>query len=293
MSLFWCSNISLNASGDQIITLISLEIQIKSIIIPSLNLKGDLQVNGDTYFSNGENTYAFIDTQQKFMGVNSLEILNKYQTSIANINYSKLNLSKQNMVVSSSLYPNFVAERIPLGEIIVDPKTGVSRPNIQSGFFTAVAPMTIRRTSNYYTFQEMYNYSQDYCNPTYKYITPNPPEFVSMLGKSTKETPIYTKYIAGPSFVYEIKDNTGDTNILGRTFMGIDRITPTGTIKAGFGIQVNDYDNGSNYRDLLYIDNNSQLSVNSIKLGDHLLAIDADGNLCFDGQKVTLTPVTK
>jgi hypothetical protein len=284
MSLFWCSKVS---SG--IITLISLELQVNSIIIPSLNLKGDLQVSGDTYFSNGENAYAFIDTQQKFMGVNSLEILNKYQTSIANINYSKLNLSKQNMVVSSSLYPNFVAERIPLGEIIVDPNTGTTSPNIKSGFFTAVAPMTIRRTSNYYTFQDMYNYSQDYCNPVYKYITPNPPEFVSMLGKSTKANPIYTKYTAGPSFVYEIKDNTGDTNILGRTFMGIDRITKTGTIKAGFGIQVNDYDNNSNYRDLLYIDNNSQMSVNSINLGGHLLEVDTNGNLCFDGKIVNLT----
>ena len=281
VSLFWCCGKSANT-----ITLISLELKINSIVIPSLSLKGDLMVKGDSYFSDGTRNYVFIDTQQQFMGVNSSEILNKYNTSIDNIKYSKLNLSKQNMVVSSNLYPNFVAERIPLGEQIID-SSAIPQPNIKSGYFSAVSAMTIRRTSNNYSFQDMFDYSQQYSDPKAGYIKPNPQGFTSMLGTSTAETPISTKYTAGPSFVYEIKDNTGATNILGRNYMGIDRMSSDGIItKAGFGIQVNDIDNGSTYRDLLYVDNDSQLSVNSIRLGGHLLTVDKNGNLLFDGKKV-------
>jgi hypothetical protein len=285
VSLFWCSS---SSKSENTITLISLELQINSIVIPSLSLKGDLMVKGDSYFSDGTKNYVFIDTQQQFMGVNSAEILNKYNTSIDNIKYSKLNLSKQNMVVSSNLYPNFVAERIPLGEQFVD-DAGNQQPNINSGYFSAVSAMTIRRTSNNYSFQDMFNYSQQYSDPKAGHIKPNPEGVTSMLGKSTKETPICTKYTAGPSFVYEIKDNTGATNILGRNYMGIDKMSSDGITKAGFGIQVNDIDNGSTYRDLLYVDNDSQLSVNSIRLGGHLLTVDEEGNLLFDGKKVSLS----
>jgi hypothetical protein len=57
-------------------------------------------------------------------------------------------------------------------------------------------------------------------------------------------------------------------------------------IRGGFGIQVNDIENESNFRNLLYLDNNSELTVNSIKLGGHTLSVDGNGNLLFDGKIV-------
>jgi hypothetical protein len=40
--------------------------------------------------------------------------------------------------------------------------------------------------------------------------------------------------------------------------------------------------NDTQEREILYVDNNSQLSVNSIMLGGKLLEVDASGNLLFD-----------
>jgi hypothetical protein len=259
--------------------LISLELQINTIILPSLNVKGDLKVNGDSYFSDANNkTYAFIDTDKKFMGINTSEVLNEYNTSISNIKYSTLNMSQQNMVVTSDLYPNLVADRNTNVEQTTD-KEGNIIPNLP--YFVPLAPVTLRRTSDLYSFDEMYSNSQ-------KYTTPNLPGAVTLSGISTKEEPINTNYYTGCATAYEIKDKTGFTNILGRTFMGIDKIV-NGVTKAGFGIQVNDIDNESSYRNILYVNNDSQLSVNSIKLGGHLLEVDPEGNLLFDGKKVNLS----
>ena len=86
---------------------------------------------------------------------------------------------------------------------------------------------------------------------------------------------------------YELQDNTSEINILGRTYMGIDTIDKTSNVlRAGYGIQVLDNDNQSFYRNILYVNNDSELQVNSIKLGGHYLQVDTSGNLLYDGVKI-------
>ena len=187
------------------------------------------------------------------------------------------------MVVSSDLYPNLVADRNAAAEGIKD-KDGKIIPDDQ--YFVPLAPITLRRTSNLFTVNEMYDASK-------RYTTTNLPGTKTMIGVSKGPGDLDTTYKVGSSISYEIKDKTGVTTILGRTFMSVDRIDTVENSRmiprGGFGIQVNDIDNNSQYRDILYVDNNSQLSVNSIQLGGHTLNIDADGNLCFDGKIVKLS----
>lgn len=277
ISVFLCTN------ADQVnktYTFISFELQINTIIKSSLNLVGDMTVKGDSYFSDANNKpYVFIDTESKFFGINSLEVLNKYNTSISNIGYSNYRLSRQNAIVSSNLYPNFVAERIALGEQYID---NLNNKVAEPAFFVPLAPITLRRTSNFYSFDEMDTYAT-------QHTTPIKNGFYSIEGISTEEKPLRTKYKYGAGITYEIKDKSSSTNLIGRSFMCIDHID-NGNIRGGFGVQVVDDDNGSEYRNILYVNNKSELQVNSVSLAGHVLSVDESGNLLFDGKKVNLSP---
>jgi hypothetical protein len=280
VSLFWCSNVSNN-----LITLISLELQIDTIVIPSLNLKGDMKVYGDAYFTyspndDDSNTYAYIDTRNKFMGINSLETSINYNTQISNISLSKYNLANQNVVISSDVYPNLVGERNASSEQTINAE-GELVPNLQ--YFVPLAPLSLRRISNYYELEDMLKYSKQYTTPVDPKLN-----LTTMTGKSTPENPQYTTYNYGSSISYEIRDKNGYSNILGRNYMGLDDVV-NGNPRAGFGIQVIDNDNDYNYRNIMYVDNQSTLSVNAIKLGgNNVLSVDASGNLLFNGKKVKL-----
>ena len=225
-------------------------------------LTGDLDVKGDAYFSDGTDNYLFVDTQDRFMGINTLEVLNNYNTEISNLKYANYNLSQQNVVFSSDFYPNFVGDRNALKEAVLDASGNLIGSNNE--YFSPLAPMTSRRTSNYFTFQEMYDIAETY-------TTPVEIGLYTMTGQSTITDPQTTTYHYGASTSYEVKDKTGYTNLLGRTYMCIDEISPIDptVTRAGFGIQVVDNDDNSNYRDLLYLDTKSQLYINSIKLGGY------------------------
>ena len=62
-------------------------------------------------------------------------------------------------------------------------------------------------------------------------------------------------------------------------------------VKAGFGVSVVDTLFPSlltQEREIIHVDNNSCLYVNSIKLGGYSLTLDVNGNLLFNGKKVKL-----
>jgi hypothetical protein len=245
-----------------------------------------MKVYGDAYFTNSSNddnsnTYAFIDTRHNFMGINSLERSINYNTQITNISLSQYNLANQNVVISSDVYPNLVGERNTAKEQIIN-SNGEIVPNLQ--YFVPVAPLTVRRTSNYYELEDMLKYSKQYTTPVDPKLN-----LTTMTGKSTLENPQYTTYQYGTSIAYEIRDKNGFSNIIGRNYMGLDDVV-NGNSRAGFGIQVLDNDNDYSYRSIMYVDNESTLSVNAIKLGgNNVLSVDDEGNLLFNGKKVNLT----
>jgi len=270
VSLFWCSNVTGN-----VITLISLELRISSIVIPSLNLKGDMKINGDTYFTNSSNpnntnTYAFIDTTHNFFGVNTLETVSNYaNTYVTTTNGS---FAKNNVYIKSETYPNTIIERTAEN----------SDPSDNNYFrFKNFSTLSARRNSDLYTFNELYTNSQ-------KYTTTNSPGLINCYGTNTN------KYHYGPDMTYEIKDKTGVVKEIGNTHIVIDELENNNdgsvTLRGGFGVSMVDpLPNGSSQeREILYVDNNSQLHVNSIMLGGKLLSVDENGNLLFDGKKVTL-----
>jgi len=272
VSLFWCSNVS-----DNVITLISLELQINTIINPTLKLKGDMKIAGDIYFSSSTdadntNTYAFIDTTHNFLGVNTLETVSNYaNTYVTTTNGS---FAKNNVYIKSSTYPNTIVERT--AEQQSDPITG------NYFRFKNFSTVSARRNSDLYTFDEMYKNSK-------KYTTNNNPGLINCYGTTGNI------YHYGPDITYEIKDITGVVKEIGNTHIVIDNAVnnPDGsvTIRGGYGVSMVDpLPNGSSQeREILYVDNNSKLYVNSIMLGGKSLSVDESGNLLFDGKKVNLS----
>jgi len=81
----------------------------------------------------------------------------------------------------------------------------------------------------------------------------------------------------GPDISFEIKDKTGLTTELGEVKMVIDKIDTNDIIHAGFGVQVVDPTLGDNFdnslKNLLYVNNDAELFVDSVWLGKRLLKV--------------------
>jgi hypothetical protein len=264
VSLFWCSAVSGNT-----VTLISLELQINSIIIPSLKLKGDMEIQGDTYFSGSGNSgnkdvYAVIDSDKKFFGINTMQCVSNYANTYDTTTNGSF--ARNTVYISSQTYPNTIIERI-------SESNNPSESNYKK--FRNYSTLSARRNSNLYNFEEMYNYSK-------QYTTTNGPGIINCYGTQPN------KYYYGADIAYEIQDVTNVVKEIGNIHIGIDNLeknTDGSTIIRGcFGVSVVDTlpGNDTQEREILYVDNNSQLSVNSIMLGGKLLEVDASGNLLFD-----------
>ena len=278
ISYFYCSD-AVYTGEESKITLISLEIQTNTIIIPSVSVNGDAKISGDTYFGD----YTFIDTEKGFIGVNTTETNTNYLANIINTSSAAFNLAAQNMIVTSNTYPNFVGERNSLSEYYDN--------NIDIRFFSPLASMTCRRVSTSLTFKDMNDYSIYTTGYNSKYTAPYANQGTDASGNLT-----FYKYGAG--FSYEVKDNTNYTNILGRTFMCIDSVSEIyepilerniTTTNGAFGVQVFDFYPNSNYRNIMYVDNNGLMYVNKVILGNdasNILEVDQDNNLLFRGRKV-------
>ena len=271
VSLFWCSAVSGNT-----VTLISLELQINSIIIPSLQLKGDMKIQGDAYFtnrtgSNNEDIYALIDTDKQFLGINTVQTVSNYANSYSTTTNGSF--AKNNVYITSRTFPNTIIERI----------SETNTPSDENYYrFKNFSTLSARRNSNLYTFEEIYNYSK-------QYTTTNAPGLINCYGTQTN------KYHYGSDITYEIQDITNVVKEIGNTHIVIENIEKNSdgstTLRAGFGVSVVDTitDEYTQEREILHVDNNSRLSVNSIMLGGKLLQVDASGNLLFVEKKVSLS----
>lgn len=272
VSLFWCSDVTNN-----ILTLISLELKINTIIIPSLKINGDVKVVGDVYFTsckdiNNKNTYLHIDSDKKFLGINTLQSLSNYADTYETTTNGMF--AKNNVYITSDTYPNTIVERI--SETDEPSDSNYHR-------FKNFSTLSSRRNSNLYTFEELYNYSK-------KYKTTNEPNLINCYG--TKEN----HYYYGPDNTYEVQDVTNITKEIGNTHIVIENIEKNPEdnsiiLRGGFGVSMVDpLSNGtSQEREIFHVNNDSQMYVNSIMLGGHLLEVDASGNLLFDKKKVTLS----
>jgi hypothetical protein len=129
----------------------------------------------------------------------------------------------------------------------------------------------------------MYKYSK-------RYTSTNAPGLINCYGS------VKNKYYYGADIAYEIQDITNIVKEIGNIHIGIDEIETNDVdgstiVRGGFGVSLVDPLPSGNpqEREILHVDNNSQMYVNSIMLGGKLLQVDVSGNLLFDGKKVTLS----
>ena len=272
-SLFYCADINTNDT----ITLYSFELQINKIIPPSFSLRGDSKINGDLYMNDAnDNNYVLIDTENKFLGVNTKEIFVNYSNTYSTTTNGSL--TKQNMVVKSKKYPVIVSERI-------NEKTDPSFNNYQ--YFKNFSSSTLRRTSNLYGFDDMLENSK-------KYTTKSIDNLPNAFGPD-KNGNYINRYHYGADLSFEIKSKENVIREVGDINIGIESIITREDgmeeLKGCFSVTMVDTDPVSNdavERSILFVENNSTLHVNKIKLGGKLLEVDGDGNLLFNGKKVML-----
>ena len=249
ISLFYCSDVSASS-----VKLIFIELQINSIIQPSVDIKGDLRIKGDTYFHNDKTNTDFvsIDTDDSFIGIGTNERYVNYNTSF--LNTTQGNLGRHTFIVSGSKFPVAVIERY--SEIIPtrDPSSNaiINYPSSQLELFRSKSTLSVRRSSNYYDINELYAMSKQYT--TTKIAGP----YIQQI----------QKYNYGADINFEIMDKSDITYNMGKIHVGIDDIS-NNKILAGFGFSVidNTADNRTADRNLMYINNNGVMNIDKITLG--------------------------
>lgn len=251
LSLFYCSEVNSTSA-----TLISIELQINTIIQPSIDVKGDIRIKGDAYFHNDNTNTDFvsIDTNDSFFGIGTSDRYVNYNFRTLTTTTTK-DLSRHKFIVSGSTYPVSVTERFAEIKPERDPITNeiINYPDLRLNYFANRVGVVGRRTSKYYSVNELYEYSK-------KYTT-------KMSSGPYKGQTKYYKY--GIDYGFEIQDSSNITTQLGAIQMVIDSVDENNIILPGFGVEYADtLPNGTTFsRQALYINNDGVMNVDKIKLG--------------------------
>ena len=280
MSLFYCSDVTFDLSNNPIsVSLISLELQLNSVIQPSVDIKGDVRISGDTYFynSNTGTDFVSIDTDQSFFGIGTNQRYANYNLKMTT--FTNYRLSQQHFIVSGSSFPVSVIERFSEIEPIRDPSSNqiiVPNPDTQGNSFTPKVGQVNRRSSNYFTIKEMYDNSNRWTSNIINgpYATP--------------EGIYQQSFKYGVASSFEIQDSTNIIFQLGNMGMGLDNVDNNGLPETGFYIAFNDFtpDGIGGTRVPLYLNNDGVLNVDQIKLG--MNPIDPSNNILLSASNEDL-----
>jgi hypothetical protein len=229
----------------------SVEYTIDDIITPTLTVQGDAQIQGNLVVHNKytDLQYVTIDPGSKFVGINTDERTILYEADYTTTDTIE-KLALHHVYVKNDKYPNMVCER----------------QNDAEDSFTNFSASTVKRNSNFFTFQEMLDGSKT---------------------DTSYGAPDQSMY--GVDISFEISDKTNTTQEIGNVIMGIESIDQTGHIQAGFGVDV--YDPNLQPRRILSVSNSGCLTVNSLKLGDHDLKIDETGLLKMPPANCLITTI--
>lgn len=251
LSLFYCSEVN-----DTSVTLISIELQINTIIQPSVDIQGDLRIKGDTYFHNNNTNKDFvsIDTNESFVGIGTNERYVNY--NFGAITTTNNDLSKHKFIVSGRNYPVSVTERLAEIQPERDPISNniINYKDSDLGYFTNRVGVVGRRKSDYYSIKEMKEYADKYTE--------------ILLGGPYKGQSQHFKY--GIDYGFEIQDSSNITSQLGTIHMVIEDIDNTNNIiLPGFGVEYTDtlIDGTQHSREVMHINNDGVMNVDKIKLG--------------------------
>jgi hypothetical protein len=279
VSVFYC----IEGNGQKSVSILSLETPLNNIIQKSLQLKGDCNISGDLYlYDNTNNTnFLFSDSNNHFLGLNTLQVFsnysNTYSTTVGN-NIS--NLSKPTAYFRTTTYPNTVLER---NAEVIDKKFDPLQGGTDYYYFRGFTTLSSRRESEYYSFGEMAKYSN-------LYTTKNPTGIINAFGNGKNN-----KYGYGSLVTYEVKDKSSYVKEVGSEGLLMESFDETtGDVNSGFTVYSNYTNPVTNEvveKNLMYVSNDSKLSVNSIQLSGSTptLYVDASGNLRFGDKYVLLT----
>ena len=282
VGLMYCVNSYIDPvnSKNSYIEIILLEKKIDEIIIPSVKINGDAEINGEVTIKNKKlnKNYTIIDPDRNFIGINSdeREIFYTYRFN----SETKSNVIEQNLYVKNDKYPVSVFERI--WEIDYNTFINNTNPKYKDNIFDSYSALTVKRGSNLYKFKDMHDYALE------------------------------TNVKYGVDIAFEMRNKWYETQEIGHIGMFIDKVIPSissddVTIKAGFKVTATDIINinETKEKELLYVSNDGNLRVNSIilpkntnislpsnpSIGQIVYVNDNDNNIDYLYVCTSLTPI--
>ena len=263
----YCTNqvIQQDDYGDHsYIEILIVEKELNTVVFPSVTLGGDTEVVGEfsvrTNNNNKNESYIAIDPDNKFMGVNTDE-RNIFYTYRFNHDTNS-NIIKQNLYVRNDKYPVAVFERLwenpnldASGNATIRGTENID--TMYEGQFGSFTALTVKRYSDNYSFQTMYNYAK------------------------------FTNKRYGVDISFEMRNLYMESQEIGHVGMVIEKTTRNGnfttfddTIKAGFLVSATNITglNEVKEKDLLYVSNDGDLSVNSVILPKRTPITDPSNN---------------
>ena len=262
VSLIYCvsTHIDHYNSLNNYIDIIFVEKAVNEIMLPSVTINGDASINGELILTNSNNTlnYTIIDPDKEFIGVNT-DIREIFYTYKFNPD-TKSNIIRNNMIVKNDKYPVAVFERV--WETDYSSYIAKINPVYIDNIFKSYSALTVKRTSDLYTFTESF----------------------------THATESNVKY--GVDIAFEMQNVWLESQEIGHIGFVIESlntssITDDSIIKAGFQITatiINSIDSVEE-KELLYVSNNGDLHVNSIilpqKTNDNLPENPSKGQMIY------------
>lgn len=247
LSLFYVTKVDI---VNNVIELISLEINLTKMLISSLSVHGDALIEGDLTIKSPDtnNSFIAVDSGEQYFGVDTNIRYTKYSGKYTSLTSNEYSVSKNHMVVANTRYPNCVFERI----------AETTDPSLFSRYLASYSSATMRRKSNLYTFEQINN--------------------------SIKDNTSNNKYNYGSDISFEISDKSGLTTEIGNVGFVIDKYrTPQQMVETGefdqitgaFLVCIPNYKNDPTWkRDLMRINSDGCVFVDKIRLG----SMDEKGN---------------
>jgi hypothetical protein len=251
----------------------------KDHIIPSMSIEGDLTVAGELTLSglttreNAASIYLTVDPENHFVGINSNDRFANYSLKHTSEALGSIYDTSQHLYVKNDRYPNATFARIAE---ITEPSTSERDYDATKDYtlFGTYSAATMLRCSDIWTYAQAQERADHYTT--------------SLANINTTEWQKKKRY--GTDIAFEIKDVSGVTTELGEVQMVIDSIDMAGNLHAGFGVQVVDRTLGTIFpqalKNILYVNNDSELFVKGVMLGGKLIKVSDNGELTWDDKEL-------
>ena len=244
----------------------------------SVSLNGDMTVSGSLSIHGKNDKYITIDPENRFLGINTNDRFINYSNTYGTT--SSVYNTQRHGVAYSTTYPNFSFERV--SETPEDP---LNPSYTRFGSYSASTMVRVSKLWNYNEIMERV----DRLNVQKNALSSNN---YTIEGLKTYSNNDYNwKFLStyGADISFEVTDNTGLTTELGQLKMVIDKKDASNNLHAGFGVQVVDTTLSSSFeislKNILYVNNDSQLFVEGVWLGGKLLYAQ-DDTLMWGGSSI-------